>query len=184
MTSTNVACGEADRLRNENEALRFELNHDHLTSVLNRRGMRQTVRRWVVDEQATMITVALLDVDHFKAVNDDHGHAAGDELLVHVARAIQAVAPPYGGIAVRTGGDEFAVLAAGSVPIGDEILAAVVGCSISVGTAVGDGFDFTELLRAADTALYASKKMEGSKTTAHHPGLTMPAPRPRRRNRA
>ena len=58
----------------------------------------------------------LLDLDHFKRVNDLHGHAAGDRLLLAVAEALRESAPD-GACCARTGGDEFAMLLAGDPPI-------------------------------------------------------------------
>jgi predicted signal transduction protein with EAL and GGDEF domain len=173
---------EIERLEALNEELRYELNHDALTGILNRRGMIECVRTWIVEVGLTDITVALLDVDHFKEVNDTLGHAAGDELLACVAKSMSEAAYIYGGIAVRMGGDEFAVvIPRASTSIGRCVVEWVTEAPLSCGTVSGDGFLLTDLLRYSDAALYHSKLVEGPAVTEWTPGMVMPAPTPGRR---
>jgi len=117
------------------------------------------------------LAVALVDLDHFKRVNDDYGHLVGDDVLVATAQALIAASRP-GDVVGRFGGEEFAVLLPGlSAPeaaaVGDRLRGAIAGMGYgdrpqitgSVGIAVlpEHGSDLDTLLRAADRALYAAK---------------------------
>lgn len=84
---------------------------DALTGLPNRRTLDYELERAVsvADRDGTPLTVAMLDLDHFKEYNDEFGHQAGDSLLAACARAWQAAAPP-GSFLARYGGEEFAVL--------------------------------------------------------------------------
>ena len=132
----------------------------------------------------TSLAVALIDIDHFKAVNDSFGHLAGDRALRTIARALTIFLREYD-LVGRFGGEEFALLLPqakaldahriaerirahiGSMPItvSDDPDAEPVGLSISVGVAVlgarrdsSSGAQLTELLAAADGALYQAKR--------------------------
>jgi diguanylate cyclase (GGDEF)-like protein len=148
--------------------------HDPLTGLAN----RATFMRWlhepvVVERDAEPVTSALLylDLDGFKPVNDGFGHAAGDAVLVEIARRLSATVRDGDGIA-RLGGDEFAVLLRGTKeedavelarrllgavaqPI--EVAGAVVTVGASIGVAVGRGLDLEPLLERADGAMYNAK---------------------------
>ncbi|WP_369812480.1 GGDEF domain-containing protein, partial [Kineosporia sp. A_224] len=125
--------------------LRRQARIDPLTGLVNRRGLTERIRRIPAGAEWSVLA---LDLDGFKAVNDVHGHAAGDEVLVVVAEALRALAPDAG-VAARTGGDEFAVLTPGDVDagrqLGNRIAAAVreqvaglgLGPRITVSVGVG-----------------------------------------------
>jgi len=147
--------------------LRRLATRDQLTGLYNRReGFRlldREVERAVKFERA--FTVLLIDVDQFKAINDTHGHARGDQVLEALAHAIEQVVGEEGTV-VRWGGDEFAVWAphADAVAgrrIGEGILAAVrgVGCTVSIGLAEWNTTRDSgrDLLAVADRALYEAK---------------------------
>ncbi len=87
------------------------LNEDALTGALNRRGLDQTLEREVARAQRnqTRFSLAMLDLDHFKKLNDTHGHEAGDRMLVHFAALIKSVLRKSDAF-VRYGGEEFTVL--------------------------------------------------------------------------
>ncbi len=99
----------AHHLLEENARLRSLAGEDELTGLLNRRGMRMVWSTWchAGDDllRQTVAGVAMLDLDLFKPVNDQYGHAAGDRVLCHLADLVRAT----GGTGVRLGGDEFAV---------------------------------------------------------------------------
>jgi diguanylate cyclase (GGDEF)-like protein len=121
-----------------------------------------------------LLSVAFLDLDDFKAVNDNLGHAAGDELLVGVAERLRASLRSMD-TAARLGGDEFAILLQGiaeraevvqvaerllavlSEPhgLGGEALRALPSIGLSIG---GDGSTAEDLMRQADAAMYAAKR--------------------------
>jgi diguanylate cyclase (GGDEF)-like protein len=114
-------------------------------------------------------SVALIDLDGFKPVNDRHGHAAGDAVLVQVARRIELAAGP-GAVSIRMGGDEFAVIFAAdqTADVNNrcaDIMATFTyeGVSIRLGASMGlaqapdDGQSIREVLATADRALYVVK---------------------------
>lgn len=164
-------------LKSANASLSFLAFHDALTGLPNRARFMHEASHALRAHlgRSDKIAVLYVDSDNFKAVNDRLGHAAGDELLVEIARRIGALIRD-GGIVARMGGDEFAVLlapienieAAGAVA--DRIAAAIrmpiesisFGCiesSASVGVALfpDHGADVEELLAAADIAMYRAK---------------------------
>jgi diguanylate cyclase len=92
-------------------AVKGEASTDPLTDVANRRGFDDTLERWLAQSRAAFV-LAILDIDHFKQINDQYGHAAGDEVLKYVARCLTE-SFRSDDLVARVGGDEFAVLAAG-----------------------------------------------------------------------
>jgi diguanylate cyclase (GGDEF)-like protein len=143
---------------------------DPLTSLSNRRGMEQLVRdRWGRQPLAVMT----IDVDQLKAVNDDHGHAAGDELIQLVAEAIRSVMR-NGDVAARVGGDEFACFVFDSdeqaaLRVAGRMLDSVRGAQgrrhaprISIGVACAQpGASLEDSIRRADLAMYEAKQAGG-----------------------
>ncbi len=87
------------------------LNEDALTGALNRRGLDQTLNREIARAQRTRtaMSVAMLDLDQFKQVNDRHGHDAGDRMLVHFTALIRSVMRKSDALA-RYGGEEFTLI--------------------------------------------------------------------------
>lgn len=164
-----------DRKRLERE-LEHRATHDNLTGLPNRAMFRDELRRARAraERDGTELAVMLLDLDLFKAVNDTHGHAVGDELLTEVAQRLEA-AVRAGDFVARLGGDEFAILAAwpnGTSEV--ESLAprilqrltkplhlgrAMIRPSASIGVAVypTDQSGAEQLLEHADRALYSAK---------------------------
>ncbi len=144
---------------------------DELTGLGNRRGLNDYLSRALsqVDRQQTDLTLVALDIDHFKQINDTHGHDAGDEVLQRVASAIQQIIRGDDS-AFRQGGEELSVVAATSFR-GASILAeklrksvetshnageAPVTVSLGVSMArIGDTLE--KLTKRADEALYKAK---------------------------
>ena len=151
---------QAERL----EALLFE---DPLTGLANRRfiltqlgGMVSGARR-----HQRPLTAAVIDVDHFKAVNDTHGHAAGDKVLADVAHALREHMRAEDQLG-RLGGEEFlALLGDTGVETAsaalDKLRASVreTGVTVSIGWAAWEGESADELLQRADDAVYAAKRL-------------------------
>jgi diguanylate cyclase (GGDEF)-like protein len=153
------------------DSLREAAAHDALTGLANRgrllEAMYAATQRSLREHDP--VCVAMIDVDHFKRVNDTLGHSAGDAVLVKVAEALQATVRPYDLVA-RYGGEEFVVLLPGveldeAVRVAERMRAAVPAntglhlATISVGLAQYDAAvdDVEGLLRRADEALYQAK---------------------------
>ena len=137
---------------------------DPLTGADNRRAWDSGLDVALADRRAQPIAVGLLDIDHFKAFNDEHGHQTGDKLLAMAARAWLAVLRPGDRLA-RIGGDEFAVLLTRCEPAYAETAFARLADAMpldqtcSGGVAQWDGVESADaLLRRADRALYRSKR--------------------------
>ncbi len=165
--------------RSVREQLERAAAHDPLTGLLNRAGFSQRFERASADGESTSGALLLIDLDGFKPINDDHGHAAGDELLVQVARRL-AESVRSSDLVGRLGGDEFAVYQAGAsdaamvVALGERVRASLaspfqiaagsVRISGSVGVAMLDGdVELSRALAAADAASYAAKRSGGDR---------------------
>ncbi|MCW3068626.1 MAG: diguanylate cyclase protein/HDIG protein [Solirubrobacterales bacterium] len=139
---------------------------DPLTGCLNRRGFeeRAVAEIAAAGRRASQGAVLVLDIDHFKEVNDRHGHAAGDALLLWVVQTLRATVREADSIG-RLGGDEFAVLfadiSAGGALEGaariSEALSERAPCSVGMATFPMDGVELEDLMRQADIRLYASR---------------------------
>lgn len=161
------------RVEETQAALEHMARTDVLTEVANRRGFFESSEAAVADADA--VALMMVDVDHFKRVNDLHGHAAGDELLKRMARMIRETVHDYAGVVGRIGGEEFAVVIAGAdVGLAQHLAERLcryarasgfdheghaVGATLSIGIAVGgpkEGLD--ALMKAADKAAYEAKR--------------------------
>jgi diguanylate cyclase (GGDEF)-like protein len=167
-----------DQLRlAESEA---EAKHDALTDLANRRYLdARAAEIWRNgDERSSPVAIVLLDVDHFKAFNDLYGHPAGDACLKRVAACVAAELRGIDDLAVRYGGEEFLLLLpatdiAEAVRVAERVRRAiaaldipheaaektgVVTASLGVAAAPVSGLSSTELIAAADIALYTAKR--------------------------
>ncbi|MDD5031194.1 MAG: diguanylate cyclase [Rhodoferax sp.] len=102
---------EISKLHQELDRVSAQARHDPLTGALNRQGLDEAVKREVsqVQRQDAPLSVALLDIDNFKKLNDTLGHATGDAALAHLASVTREVMRPQDSLA-RYGGEEFVVL--------------------------------------------------------------------------
>lgn len=161
------------------ELAAFELEHartlaatDPLTGLLNRQGFIETVEQMPQSEGGT---VFFLDLDGFKAINDTHGHAKGDQVLRDVARLLRAQFRSDD-VVSRFGGDEFVIytpgLAGGHMEaaiakrVCDAVASADHNVSSSLGTAVlmpGAEAEFDDVLSRADAAMYRAKQQGGNR---------------------
>ena len=154
----------AHLLRHEQQANREALLTDPLTGIQNRRAFDLDMAN--SQQQATPLTLMLIDVDHFKQVNDALGHQQGDRVLIAVARQLRQTMQPA--LSYRIGGDEFAVLTAerrASVLLeGVQRLQRALArlqpqaVSVSVGIACVDDSREPGLFELADASLYRSKQ--------------------------
>jgi diguanylate cyclase (GGDEF)-like protein len=166
-----------DHLVEAREVLRFKASHDALTGVWNRGAVLELLQRelWRTEREGGSLAVMLVDLDHFKNVNDTLGHVCGDDVLRETARRISQAVRSYD-LVGRYGGEEFLVLLPGcDRAAGEEravrLCAAVAGApfettggqtrvTLSAGvisTADAPASDPVTLLRAADAALYRAK---------------------------
>jgi diguanylate cyclase (GGDEF)-like protein len=169
------------QVRSSTDALRESSLRDPLTGLFNRRRFDVALEQAAVDAAngATSFAVILIDLDHFKPINDLFGHAAGDAVLISVAKSMQGELRETD-LAARIGGDEFAVLALSTTAEEAQQLAqrlrAAIGqpelrfghesvrpeCSIGVGSYLADGHLGVDVLHAADLAMYADKTARGA----------------------
>lgn len=93
------------------QALSLRIHQDALTGALNRRGLDDMLQREMARAQRrhTPLSLAMIDLDDFKTINDTHGHSVGDEVLVHMVSTVQRALRPTDGIG-RFGGEEFLLI--------------------------------------------------------------------------
>jgi diguanylate cyclase (GGDEF)-like protein len=162
---------ERDHARNEERMARRLADMDPLTGLLNRRGLLAQVNG---DGQHGTLRLLIVDVDHFKAINDGHGHDRGDDVLRDLALVLGRRVGRRGRVA-RLGGEEFAVIGTAgelSPALALAILADVrhyrfpggIAVTVSIGMAEGQiapgqqgEADWSKLYRRADMALYEAK---------------------------
>lgn len=149
--------------------------HDPLTGLPNRNGLQEAMRRHFGGRPPAPVALMVIDVDHFKRINDGHGHAAGDMVLRSVAQTLQA-ALRGADIVARWGGEEFTVCchgSAGAPALAERLRHAIesvphplpdgtgLGCTVSVGVSQPfvDEAHWEAAARAADHALYEAKRL-------------------------
>lgn len=163
-----------DQLRDRNAALEKVSRTDALTGLYNRRHLDEELTRRHAEARRhhESMSLLLLDIDHFKRVNDTHGHPAGDMVLREFARRLSDELR-LGDIAGRWGGEEFLVILphtddAGGLEVADRIRAAVAATPFVAGTARitvtvsggcfgGLGESTEQLLQSVDRGLYQAK---------------------------
>jgi diguanylate cyclase (GGDEF)-like protein len=156
--------------------LREQAIRDPLTNLYNRRYMQETFERELASAQRhqQMVGVIMMDIDHFKRLNDTHGHKAGDLMLQALGDLLQNETRDYD-VACRYGGEEFVIVMSGATKetahrraeqlrshfadLHLEFSGMVLRATISIGVAIFPvhGETSEALLRAADQALYAAK---------------------------
>ncbi|WP_158587655.1 sensor domain-containing diguanylate cyclase [Neobacillus notoginsengisoli] len=171
-----LALGRDIRERKEAErAIQHMAFHDALTGLPNRWYIQSYSKAFCGSEGSDELGILLLDLDHFKVINDNMGHQAGDSLLKDVASRLKSVCND-GNIVARFGGDEFIVLIP-NIKSKDEALETskrifdtlekpflihsqkvVVTASIGISVSPADGTELNRLIRNADLAMYRSKQ--------------------------
>jgi diguanylate cyclase (GGDEF)-like protein/PAS domain S-box-containing protein len=175
---TVLAVRDLRERRAAEEKIRYLAEHDGLTGLLNRNSLQMRLAAAIdrVEASGESLAVICIDLDHFKEANDQHGHLAGDALLVETARRLQSTVPAPS-FAARLGGDEFIVVqvAGGDQPAAAaelagrliETLGAPVaheGQELALGSSLGvslypdDGRTVEALMANADMALYRAKE--------------------------
>lgn len=153
------------------EQLVSACTHDSLTGLLNRGGVLDAFRKELgrAQRQKQPLAVVMADLDHFKNINDTHGHQTGDTVLQRTAQSILESVRSYDAVG-RYGGEEFIIILPGcNFPAARERAEAIrsrvvekcdprIPVTISMGVAVDDGSsDPDQILKAADEALYRAK---------------------------
>lgn len=163
-------------LRRLTDELRSIAARDPMTQLLNRRGLTEALQLYFNTRKAAPANVLVVDVDHFKRINDSHGHHVGDTVLCRVADALRATVR-RGDLAARIGGEEFVVVCMESDPAGvkhmaERLRVAIANqpitvphtavplhCTVTIGVsrpfAGADAFDAA--VQEADAALYRGK---------------------------
>lgn len=177
-----VTVGEGIKLSLSNlklrEIMREQANHDTLTGLFNRRYLKDTLQRELTHARrdCTQTTIAMIDIDHFKHLNDTYGHDAGDLMLREMGRILRENIRKSD-IACRYGGEEFVLILLDSsldssrqilekintlvkemqIHYGEQLLGSI---SLSIGIVEASQHEMTadELLSASDKALYAAKR--------------------------
>lgn len=163
-------------LRRLTDDLRAMAAHDPLTKLLNRRGMIDGIEAHFRSRTAGPAHLLIVDIDHFKRVNDTHGHKTGDTVLSHVANVIQKSAR-QGDLACRVGGEEFVVIcldtdSAGAMRLAERTRAEIerseilapglrqpIRCTVTIGVshAFAGAQELDRAMQQADAALYRGK---------------------------
>ena len=163
------------------EAAESASETDALTGLMNRRGLFRSIRGF---DRTQLIGVCLIDLDHFKRVNDNHGHDVGDRVLMQVAKLLQEEAPDC--LIARMGGEEFLMVVPDAdhtetLETAERIRVAVAQklgprsglntlITTSIGSCSGPRLRFDELLTSADLALYRAKNAGRDRALGSAPG--------------
>lgn len=181
--------GLVGQLQQRKSELAYEVRHDHMTGLENRASFMARVEESLAVTGFKSTTVALLDIDSFKEVNDMKGHAFGNAVLLSVAESIKGLVPA-GVSCARVGGDEFGILFSEECDapaildgIADAMLeldtleGTFAGLSVSIGLATchaGDSISADDLINRADMAMYLAKHGDSGSCVQHSSMLTSP----------
>jgi diguanylate cyclase len=185
-TELNASKEQVEKLHKELQSARGEALIDPLTGIMNRRGFEAAAKKTFDDQAALAKGVCLLmvDIDHFKKINDTYGHLFGDKIIRVIAETLKSKVRGQDSVA-RLGGEEFAVLLTETDVAGARIVAEHVrqsiergkvrrldtqdhisGITISVGvSSYTKGRNIVDMLDQSDKALYMSKEQGRNRTT-------------------
>ncbi|MGH1370724.1 MAG: putative bifunctional diguanylate cyclase/phosphodiesterase [Cellvibrionaceae bacterium] len=161
------------------QRIEFQANHDQLTGLANRRNLQSILTDFMQQQREHPAALLIIDLDHFKTINDSLGHKVGDQLLCDVAQRLREVAPTNDAV-YRIGGDEFSVLVnlaqapvdditAHTTKFADEIIQSLslpflisshthyLGASVGITLIHPEGKNTDKKFQQADIALYAAK---------------------------
>lgn len=192
-------CADATAAMEAEKNIRYLAQHDQLTGLSNRTTFNDQLKRWHTSNRE--FSVLLIDLDHFKAVNDQSGHGAGDEVLTQVAHRLRQACEDVqlnrvnDRVIARFGGDEFSIALVSDrrgtskdievvtqelaervvelmrLPFNIQDRDIRIGASVGYTIAPQDGSEITTLINRADMALYRAKA--NGKSTQHRFDFTM-----------
>lgn len=168
-----------EQLQQLAKQLEYEATHDPLTAVFNRSAIITQINQALTQGNVALI---LLDIDHFKRINDAHGHPMGDKVICSLVARVRCAVPEFAAIG-RVGGEEFTILLPNARIEDAMITAGYIHASLnaspldalpgqlvtaSIGVSLGlRGSDFESLYGAADTALYSAKHRGRNQVALH-----------------
>lgn len=185
-------------LRRLTDDLRNMAARDPMTSLLNRRGLLEAVQRYFSTRNASPTYVLLMDIDHFKLINDTYGHHAGDDVIRHVAEVLRTTMRQHD-LTGRIGGEEFVAIctdanASGVMQLAERLRSTIASqsiavtnmdqplrCTVTIGVSLAfySAHELEDALRYADAALYTGKAdgrnqvvLSGQSFTAPHSPLS------------
>ncbi|MGK0248833.1 MAG: two-component system cell cycle response regulator [Oleispira sp.] len=166
-----------DELNRAKEAMVFQANYDELTELMNRRAVMKAMTSEIERSRRNLqpLYICMCDVDHFKKINDTHGHLTGDAVLKEIAQRFNNNLRPYD-LCGRYGGEEFLIIlnskkdhvhnllerirqAIADEPFiyKDSVLHVTISCGVTLFEPPSDVRNTTQMLTDADTALYEAK---------------------------
>jgi len=184
---------DVTRTRRQREELSWSSSHDSLTELINRAEFERRLLALVGNRRRFPVSALFIDLDHFKVINDSAGHAAGDRVLVDIARLFMAQVREDDTVA-RLGGDEFAVVLQGcegdnAARVAEKMRVAVEAYRLpwkGRNLALGASFGVVELdhtlptleavMAAADTACYEAKRAGRNAIRMHRPAVLAAQP--------
>jgi diguanylate cyclase (GGDEF)-like protein len=176
-----------EQLLTTQHLLKEQATRDALTGLMNRRAVLEALdREWTrCHRECRTLTVIMADIDHFKAINDTHGHVIGDQVLRMTAQRLLSELRPYDSIG-RYGGEEFLIILTGcdsdmSLRSAERLrhaveatlfrTEAIINVTLSLGIATWDGHaSAQDLIRVADAALYQAKSQGRNRSAMADPG--------------
>jgi diguanylate cyclase (GGDEF)-like protein len=176
------------RMRDYNDRLQDMASHDPLTHVLNARAYYEACAQQIALSQRTQnpFSVLFVDLDHFKKINDTHGHAAGDEVLRTIAQTLSQHLR-QSDLMGRIGGEEFSVFLpntslSGALLVAENLRSAIERCrsdlgettlqitaSIGVASSTNGAQSMQQIQQHADTAMYEAKKAGRNRVSTLQP---------------
>jgi len=166
------------QLTSANKDLEKLAHYDHLTNVPNRALIQERLKNAIsrAEKNENMVSILMVDLDHFKEINDTLGHYVGDELLKLVSHKLESILSPPDSIG-RLGGDEFAIVIPNSshekaIQISKDIMKVFeesfelldqyfsISASVGIAHFPEHGHDVSTLLKRSDVALYVSKRVK------------------------
>ena len=176
-----------DELNRAKEAMAFQANYDELTGLMNRRAVMKSMASEIERSKRNLqpLYICMCDIDHFKHINDTHGHLAGDAVLKEIAQRFNTCLRPYD-LCGRYGGEEFLIIlnsnenhvqdvfervrqAIADTPFTYEQtkLDVTISCGVTLLSPPTDERNSTQLLTDADTALYEAKNTGRNRIVFH-----------------